>query len=447
MPIAATGAPATAGASAPPFIHDADAPVSADSNQPATQPATERSAGERSAKTRSGGAMRMNIALFGLGVATFALLFSTQALLPQLAAAFGASPDQASWTVSAATIGLAAAVLPLSLLSERIGRQRMMSVSLAVAVVLALLIPFAPGLGALIALRALQGAALAGIPASAVAYLAEELDKRAMVGAVGLFIAGNSVGGMSGRILTGWTAEGFGWRVALLAVAALALAGALCYALLLPRARNFSPSSLSARQAVGSVAVHLRDGLQLRLYSVGMLLMAAFSAIYTAIAFRLTEQPFGLSAGLVGSVFVVYLVGTCSSSMTGPAVDRLGRRGTLYAGLAAIGTGLLLSLADQLATVLVGLVLITGGFFLSHAVASAAVGRHASRARAQASALYQVAYYLGASAGGTLGALTYHQAHWTGTVAFAGLTLTATAAVIGYATIRSAHAARLVPAA
>lgn len=425
MSRAATPAPATAGAAAPPS-------PTAGPPARAAVPGPPR--------------WRVNAALFGIGVAAFALLFSTQALLPELAAAFGASPDRASWTVSAATVGLAVAVVPLSLVSERIGRQRTMTLSVAVALALALLIPFAPSLAALTALRAAQGAALAGIPASAVAYLAEELDRRAVVGAVGLFIAGNSVGGMAGRVLTGWAAEGFGWRAALAAVAALALAGAAGYALLLPPARNFTPSRRRRRQALAGVAGHLRDGLMLRLYAVGMLLMAAFSAVYTAIAFRLTEEPFGLSAGLVGSVFAVYLVGTCSSSMTGPAVDRLGRRGTLYAALAAIAGGLLLSLADHLAAVLAGLVLVTGGFFLGHAVASSAVGRHAARDRAQASALYQVAYYLGASAGGTLGAFTYHHAQWPGTVAFALAALAGTAAVVGYATARALTAARAVAA-
>ncbi|GHI38068.1 hypothetical protein Sviol_24760 [Streptomyces violascens] len=72
------------------------------------------------------------------------------------------------------------------------------------------------------ALRAVQGAAIAGLPASAMAYLAEEVKPKALVAAIGLFVAGNSIGGMSGRILTGWVAQAWGWRAALLSVGALA---------------------------------------------------------------------------------------------------------------------------------------------------------------------------------------------------------------------------------
>ncbi|SOD62026.1 MFS transporter, YNFM family, putative membrane transport protein [Streptomyces zhaozhouensis] len=386
---------------------------------------------------------RINLALFAIGMATFAMLFSTQALLPDIAAAYAVSPDQASWTVSAATIGLALAVLPLSTLSERFGRVRLMTLSVATAVALALLLPLAPDLGTLVVLRALQGAAIAGIPASAVAYLSEELDPKATVGAIGLFIAGNSVGGMSGRVLTGWVAEGAGWRAALAAVAALAVVAALVYRLLLPKARFFTPSSLRPRLVLDSLAGHLRRPLLLRLYAIGLLLMAAFSAVYTVIGFRLVEEPFGLSAGLAGSIFVIYLVGTASSAVSGPLLGRLGRRGALYAAIGTTVVGLLLTASTSLAAVLTGLVLITGGFFFGHAIASGSVSRVATHGKAHASALYQVAYYLGASLGGTLGAAVYHRADWSGLVAFALLALVATAVITLYATARARTRARL----
>ncbi|MGO4750880.1 MFS transporter, partial [Streptomyces sp. 2MCAF27] len=156
---------------------------------------------------------RMRLALFAAGLATFALLFSTQALLPAISADLDVQPDQASWTVSAATLALALAVLPLSALSERFGRRAMMTGSLAVAVAVGLAVPFAPDLGWLIALRAVQGAAIAGIPASAMAYLSEEVRPSSLISAIGLFVAGNSFGGMTGRLLTGWVADGWGWRV------------------------------------------------------------------------------------------------------------------------------------------------------------------------------------------------------------------------------------------
>ncbi|WP_189150352.1 MFS transporter [Streptomyces lacrimifluminis] len=392
------------------------------------------------------GYRRMSFALFLAGVATFALLYSTQALLPLVSGEFGAAASDASWTVSAATGALALFVLPMSALSERFGRRTVMTASLAVAATVGLLVPFAPSLGTLIALRAVQGAALAGLPASATAYLAEEVRPKALITAIGLFVAGNSVGGMSGRVITGWVAQEWGWRAAVAVIGVLAVGCAVAFRLLLPAPRHFRTGSLRPRVLARTVRTHLTNPLLRRLYAIGALFMTVFGGVYTVIGYRLTEAPFGLPQGIVGSVFLVYLVGTVSASTAGRLVARLGRRGALYLAGGTTTAGLLLSLSDTLALVLLGLVLITAGFFAGHAVASSAVSHTAKEGRAQASALYQSAYYIGSSAGSTLGAVAFHAGGWSGTVGMGLL------AVLGVVTVtvmgsRAARSVRVAAAA
>ncbi|MEU5287856.1 MFS transporter [Streptomyces sp. NPDC020755] len=432
--------PASTGAST--IVVDASAPQS-----PVTTTAAPAAATHERLEPGRPGYRRMSFALFAAGVAAFALLYSTQALLPALSASFDASAGQASWTVSAATGALALFVLPLSALSERFGRRQLMTASLAIAVLVGLLVPLAPSMGALIALRAVQGAALAGLPASAMAYLAEEVRPKALIAAIGLFVAGNSIGGMSGRILTGWVAQAWGWRAALAAVGLLALACAVVFHFLIPKARNFRPGSLNPKALAKTVATHLADPLLVRLYAIGALFMTVFGAVYTVIGYRLVEEPFSLPQGVIGSIFLVYLVGTVSSAAAGRLVARLGRRGALYLAVSTTAAGLLLSVADRLAAVLLGLVLITAGFFAGHAVASSSVSRTATTGRAQASALYQSAYYLGSSVGGTLGAVAFHAGGWTATVALGLLAVLGVVSITLYGT-RVARAERraLLPA-
>lgn len=431
--------PADTGAST--VVVDASAPSS-----PVTTTAAPAGAHERLEPGRPG-YRRMSFALFAAGVAAFALLYSTQALLPAISASYGVSAGQASWTVSAATGALALCVLPLSALSERFGRRQMMTASLTVAVLVGMLVPFAPSIGWLIALRAIQGAALAGLPASAMAYLAEEVRPKALIAAIGLFVAGNSIGGMSGRILTGWVAQAWGWRAALAAVGLLAVACAVAFHFLIPKARNFTPGTLNPKALAKTVATHLGNPLLVRLYAIGALFMTVFGAVYTVIGYRLVDEPFSLPQGIVGSIFLVYLVGTVSSAAAGRLVARLGRRGALYLAVSTTTAGLLLSLADQLASVLLGLVLITAGFFAGHAVASSSVSRTATTGRAQASALYQSAYYLGSSAGGTLGAVAFHAGGWAATVALGLLAVLGVVSITLYGTrVARAEQRALIPA-
>ncbi|MCB5909583.1 MFS transporter [Streptomyces pinistramenti] len=390
------------------------------------------------------GYRRMSFALFAAGLATFALLYSTQALLPAISADLHVPADQASWTVSGATFGLALAVIPLSALSERFGRRTMMTASLSVAALIAMAVPFAPSLGWLIALRVVQGVALAGLPASAMAFLAEEVRPKALVAAIGLFVAGNSIGGMSGRIVSGWVAQAWGWRMGLGSVGLMAVVCAVAFQLLVPKARHFASRSVGPRALARTLGGHLADPLLRRLYGIGALFMTVFGAVYTVIGYRLVAEPFNLPQGIVGSIFLVYLVGTVSSAAAGKLVGRLGRRGALYLAVGTTSAGLLLTLADSVGAVLAGLILITAGFFAGHAVASAAVSRTAKTARAQASALYQCAYYIGSSIGGALGAFAFHAAGWEGTIALGLAAMVGAAAITLYATRKALAEQRLL---
>src|SRR5690606_36221555 len=110
------------------------------------------------------GFRRLGAALWLSGMATFVLVYSVQGLLPGLSAEFGVGSSMASLALSATTGTLALAVLPLSAVTESWGRTRVMTWALGASAVLALLAPFAPSFGALVAVRALQGITLAALP-------------------------------------------------------------------------------------------------------------------------------------------------------------------------------------------------------------------------------------------------------------------------------------------
>src|SRR3954453_8593168 len=162
------------------------------------------------------GFRRVSVGLFFAGFTTFALLYATQPLLPALVEVFAVSPGTASLSVSVTTGGLAVAVIPASALSERWGRRPVMLWSLLGAVAFGLAAAVAPSFGLLLVLRGLEGLALAGLPAVGMAYLADEIDADHLGGAMGLYIAGNSVGGFGGRVMVSAIGDLTGsWRAAL----------------------------------------------------------------------------------------------------------------------------------------------------------------------------------------------------------------------------------------
>ncbi|MYV98069.1 MFS transporter [Streptomyces sp. SID3343] len=360
----------------------------------------------------------MNLALFAAGCSTFAMLYATQTLLPDLSDRFHLDPASASISVSVTTGGLALAVIPVSMLSERWGRSRVMTVSVFAAALLGVLAAFAPDFTTLVVLRAIQGVALAGLPATAMAYLAEEVDGPSLGSAMGLYVAGNSIGGMAGRLVTGLASDLGGWRVALVAVGLLSLGCAVAFRVLLPPSRNFVPSTMTAGRLTGVLRSHLADPVLRRLYLLGMVFMAAFGTVYNYLGYRLLAQPFGLPQAVVGAIFVIYLAGTFSSAASGRLVGRIGHRATLWTAAAVTAAGAVLTLPDNLALVVVGLIVLTAGFFAGHSAASSAVGLRVTEGRAQASALYLAAYYFGSSLGGPVGGMAFHGTGWVGAVVF-----------------------------
>ncbi|MGY1738877.1 MFS transporter [Geodermatophilus sp. SYSU D00684] len=365
---------------------------------------------------------RASGAVFLAGVAVFAVLYAPQALLPELTRAFAVSPAAATLSVSVATAGLALGLLVLGPLSDRIGRRPVLRAALAVASELAVLTAVAPAWEALLALRGLQGFALAGLPAVGVAYLREELDASVSSRAIGLFVGGTAIGGLSGRVVAGALADLGGWRTAVGGIAGLAVACTVAVWVLLPASRRFVAVPRET-PVLHQLARGFGDPVLLGLYGLAALLMGGFVAVYNAGTFRLEAQPYGLSPALAGLVFLTYLLGSVASPVAGALAERVGRRVVVPVALAVTAAGLALTLAAPLALFVTGLAVLTVGFFAAHGVASGWVAARAAlgeRPVGQAASLYSFWYYVGSSVGGTLAGRAWATAGWPGAVAIAG---------------------------
>ncbi|WP_246165232.1 MFS transporter [Arthrobacter yangruifuii] len=372
------------------------------------------------------------VGLAAAGVATFAQLYSLQGVLPELSADLGISASSAALTVSAATLGLAVTVIPWSAAADRFGRLPVMRTAILAAVILGLAVPFSPGLPVLLGLRFLEGAALGGIPAVALAYLSEEVSRLHAAVAAGTYVSGTTVGGLLGRILAAPLAELVNWRVGVASVSLLAAGAAAVFMLTAPRQRGFVPArGIPGDRLAARLAANLRSRRLLALYLQGFLLMGGFVAVYNYLGFRLGEAPFGLPQSLASSLFLAYLAGTWSSRAAGTLAARArgGRKPVLLLSIAAMGAGLALTLAENLPAVIAGLLVFTAGFFAAHSIASGWTPLLAAKGRAQASSLYNLFYYTGSSLLGWAGGHYFQQGGWTSLVLFVGVLLLASALI------------------
>ncbi|NWB30992.1 MFS transporter [Pseudomonas gingeri] len=364
--------------------------------------------------------MRTVLALFSGGFATFALLYCVQPMMPVLSREYGINAAQSSLILSVATAMLAIGLLITGPISDSLGRKPVMVIALFGAALFTLLGAFMPNWQGVLLMRALVGLSLSGLAAVGMTYLSEEIHPQHIGLAMGLYIGGNAIGGMSGRLIIGVLIDFVSWHTALLVIGGLALIAATVFWKILPESRNFRPSKLNTRNLLNGFTIHFRDAGLPWLFVEGFLLMGAFVTLFNYIGYRLLAEPYGLSQAFVGLLSIVYLSGIYSSAQIGSLADKLGRRKVLWAMIVMMLAGIALTMAMPLPVVIVGVLLFTFGFFGAHSVASSWIGRRALTAKGQASSLYLFCYYVGSSVAGTLGGVAWHYAGWNGIGLFIG---------------------------
>ncbi|HAV1412683.1 MFS transporter [Vibrio parahaemolyticus] len=343
----------------------------------------------------------------------FSNLYLLQPMLPTFATLFSISETQVNWLFAASTLALSFSLVPMAVLSESIGRKPVMMVGLFSIPAISALMLLGDSFIFLVACRALIGIALAAFAAVAVAYMAEELDKHAFSMAIGTYIAANSLGGIAGRISGGLLADNFSVDVAIEVMMVVTLIGVICVHYLLPKQRNFTPSSSSLRHQNRAIIGHFRNQRVWFAMLIGGLNFALFVNLYSVMGFRLVSTPHNVPVGLASLIFICYLGGTFSSRCAGHWSKRYSSILGMFIGAVVSMAGMWIAAFESLAAMLIGLLLISFGAFFTHTLAYGWVGQNATQAKATATALYLVHYYVGGSLGGFLLLYCWQHGGWS----------------------------------
>jgi YNFM family putative membrane transporter len=369
---------------------------------------------------------RATLALCIGSVMVFSNLYVTQPLLPLIRDAFDITPLQAGMTLSVTTLTLGGCLLLFGPLSDAVGRRVIILSTLALLVITTCSAAFASDYSMLLLLRALQGAFIAGLPAAAMAYMGEEFEPKALLLAVGLYIGANSIGGISGRVISGLAAHHWGWQASFLSLALFDLVCLLLVSWLLPASRRFEPRPLRARQMVADLGRHLYNPMILPACFIGGLNFFIFVNQYSYITYVLAEAPYRLSSDWLGLLFLTYLTGTLAAGFSSRLVAGRSQPRAMALGVSILMTGSLITLIPHLGAIVLGFFINALGFFFAHTQAVGWVTRQAQRARASATSLYLTFYYAGATLGGIYLDPFWHWGGWVGVVTGSLLVLSIT---------------------
>ena len=350
------------------------------------------------------------------GFGAFINMWCTQPILPVLAQSLHAGLAATNNTVTAPLVATAL-IAPFSgALSDRFGRKIFICGAAFLLVLPTLLATMAQSLAVLTASRFAQGLLLPFIFTVTIAYMADEFPPATATKLAGIYLSGTISGGFSGRLISGFVTEFFGWRAAFLTVGCISLAVALLVLFLLPRERQFRPVT-GWGQTLRSFPGHLTNPRLLANYLIGFGVLFSLVCVFTFLNFRLAAAPYWLGPAALGSIFVTYLGGVAISPVAGRIAALRGRRPVMLAAFLVNMAGLALTLLAPLPFILAGILLLCLGIFTQQTIATGYTGIAARSAKSTAAGLYVTAYYIGGSCGGILPNAAWHATGWPGCAA------------------------------
>ena len=336
------------------------------------------------------------------GLSVFAQLYLFQPMLSELQASFGVSLATGSLAVSASTIGMATGLFLFAFKADTFKRERLMSLSLILSALLTITSAFMSHFVLLLLLNFLKGIALSGVSAVALAYLSDEIEPGKIGLAISLYLSGNTIGGMTGRVAGSLLAGWGGWQQAVWAIGITSLLLGYLFYWKIPASSQVSQNSISIKEKLQQMKDLLSKRLFIGMYLIAALAMGVFVSVYNYISIQLESPRYGLPHQMIAMIFVMYLTGVAGSIIVGKLSDKHRPERLLRYSLILLGAGLSMLLIPRLWALITGLGILTFAFFSTHTIASRIVSVNASRSKSSATSIYWLSYYAGSSIIGSL---------------------------------------------
>jgi YNFM family putative membrane transporter len=363
---------------------------------------------------------QLSTLMFILGASVYLQVYDVQSLLPEVANDLSTSTASASLVVAFTTAGMALSVLPWSYISDRLGRVQVLCLCLLLGTILSLVTLAMPGLASLLIIRLLKGVFFGGITGIAVAFIFERASSATWATVIsGIYISGNTVGGVVTRFSTSLLSPVIGWRGSLAAVSGLSLLLAALFITVVATRFTKRPVAAQNQPHPPTVATLLKTVNTSQVvwnYWQGFVALGVFNALFTVLPFQVSAQFTGTHAIITSILLSLYALAFFSAQFSGRLSARLGYNRLLILGYALALVGLALLIIQAFIAYLAGVSLIVLGMFLVHPLNSAESARKMQKARSQSTAIYQLFWLLGATVLSFVASFALEQVSWLAAV-------------------------------
>lgn len=339
----------------------------------------------------------ISVCVFLSGFSCFAQLYYFQPLLPDLAAEFLLTPSHSSLAISFSTFGMVVGLFTAMFLADRIPRKTLIGGALLASSVFSVIASFSPSFFLLVALSAVKGFLLSGATSVSLAYISEEVLPENKNKITGLYIAGNALGGMGGRVIASYLCAAYSWRMASVSLGVICGLFAILFILFSPKSLNFLPKKEHFRSLIISNLKLFTSKALLPFYLIGAFMIGIFVSLYNFLGFYLIEEPFNFPPYLIHYIYFMYLFGVFGSVATAKLTGIFDRFRVLKGMILVSILGLSMLYINSFWMVSLGLAIFTFNFFVIHVICNRIAGEFDPAKRSVTISIYLLFYYCGSS--------------------------------------------------
>lgn len=363
----------------------------------------------------------------GLAVASN---YYAQPLLDTIARQFHMSSTVAGSLVTAAQIGYALGLMLLVPLGDLFEKRRLIVLMTVLSALGLIISGSAPVASVLFAGTILTGlfVVVAQLLVPFAATLAADHERGRVVGTV---MSGLLIGILLARTAAGALALLGGWRTIYFVAAVLMLACAGVLWRMLPR--HHSHAGMPYPRLLLSVLQLFADEPLLRVRAaIGGLIFAAFSVLWTSLAFLLARPPYHYHDSVIGLFGLVGAAGALAANAAGRLADRGRTRQATLVGLVLLALSwITIDLGrSSLTALIVGIVVLDLAVQGVHVTNQGLIYQLDPRARNRLTSAYMTCYFLGGAFGSLVSGLAFSWDGWHG-VSIAGGAVSVAALLLG----------------
>lgn len=344
----------------------------------------------------------------------FAILYTTQPLLPLLAEQWDRPISDTALLTTATMIPLALGPLLYGYVLEHVSTKHMLTASFGVLTLAQFALSLGPEYSVFLLLRTIQGLMLPALFTALMTYSSAAGGQEKTRKNITIYIAATILGGYSGRVLSGLLTDLHSWQAAFLFWGVAALIA------------TWLTTRLASDPRLRLGKVHLAEIRELArrpVYAEGLasafLLFFVFAAMLNFLPFHMRDNDPGISQSAIALVYTGYLIGIAIALASLRLINLFGgERRTLVAGslVYLVGTAAFALPGNQLAYL--SMLIFAAGMFTLHSVLSAFLNHLETERKGLINGLYVSAYYSGGALGSYFPGFIYQGVGWPAFIAF-----------------------------